>query len=90
MKVRIVNTTGLGRNTEVTDADTGEHIPGCREANIHCVNNSPVTVELTFVIPKIDVFGIARLSEETKKGLYELRALLERIDDMEKAQRKPA
>ena len=81
MKVRIVNEDGRGHNTKITNADTGEKLDHCREANIHCTADKIVTVELTFNIPKIDIVGIARLSEKTRKELSELLALLEQIDD---------
>lgn len=90
MKVRIVNNNGKGHDTEVTDAETGEKIGGICAAVIHCRSNEIVKAELTFNIPVVDVFAIAKLSEETKSELRHLRNLLERIDDMEKAQKEVA
>ena len=84
MKIRIVNDSGIGRNTEITNTETGERIGNVRSANIRFANDEIVIAELTFNIPKIDVFAIAKLSDETKQELRHLRDLLDRIDDMEK------
>ena len=87
MKIRIVNDSGIGRNTEITNTETGEKVGDVRSANIRFATDGIVIAELTFNIPKIDVFAIAKLSEETKQGLRHLRDLLEKIDIMEKAKR---
>jgi len=80
MNIRIVNTDGIGRKTEITDAETGEEIGGIREATIHCSVEGLVTAEFTFNIPAIDIFAIAKLSDNTKKELKNFRNLLERIE----------
>jgi len=88
MKVRIVNSNGIGHDTEVYDAETGEKIKGIYSATIRCHTNEFVRAELSFNIPKVDIFAIAKLSDETKKELRLLKELLVRIDDMEKAQKE--
>jgi len=85
MKVRIVNNNGRGRDTFITDTDTGERIPGIYAATIHCESNQRVTAELTFCIPEIDVFAIAKLSEKTKQDMRNLYEVLRSIERMEEA-----
>ena len=90
MKIRIANSTGKGRDTEITDAETGEKVGCIYAAEIRCYTTEFVRAELTFNIPQIDVIAIATLSEKTKYELQNLRDLLERIDGMEGAQKEVA
>lgn len=87
MKVRITNNTGRGHDTSAINAETGERIPGIHAATIHCESNQPVTAELTFYIPEIDVFAIAKLSEKTKQDMRNLYEVLQSIERMEEAQK---
>ena len=65
MRIRIINITGIGHDTEITHAETGDKIGGVYAADIHADHRGLVTAELTFNIPVIDIFAIAKLSEKT-------------------------
>jgi len=88
MKIRIFNNTGIGFKTEITDVETGEKIKDICRADIHCAVHDIVRADLTFNIPEIDIFAIAKLSEETKEELRNLKGILEAIDKMENPEKE--
>ena len=87
MQLKIVNKTGVGFGTKIINAETGEEITKVREIKINIAPDEQVFAELTFFVPVIDIFAIAKLGKETREELRRLRELLESIDIMEKAQK---
>ena len=87
-KVRVVNNSGIGHETEVTWADSGETVPHLRAIDIHASVGKVVTADLTFIIPTMDVKAVPRLSAESRQDLHNLIELMKRIDGTEEPEKK--
>jgi hypothetical protein len=80
VKIRIASNRGLGSDTLVTNAETGEKINNVHSAIINCNATSAIVAELTFHVPEVDIVAFARLSNKSKQDLLTLTQIMSRIE----------
>jgi hypothetical protein len=68
MKLKIVNEDGIGRNTKIMNAETGEPLQNVKEFTIHGDVNGLVNVEIKLIALKFEV--IAEKKKRTRKPKY--------------------
>jgi predicted aspartyl protease len=64
-RIRILNTSGVGRRTEIIDADTGEKIQNVTKVEIVIAMNRPVECILHMINVEIDVVAQDSTKEVT-------------------------
>lgn len=80
LKVKIKNDTGFGKDTQITDAETGELISLVRRVKLDIEHDELVTCEMETIATQLDIDALLVNTPRELELLKKIKQFIEKVE----------